>query len=479
MYQIRISSIENPNIYRIVQVPEDMTLFNFESIVSIAFSIENEGDVYFETIRVNGKQKSKMISVFDKNFNPFDSSEETIEDWLKKIYDEMRFKTESGIHLKLILEQIIDIEDLEPCIIDGEGDLFSKRKKVNIDVLNTALKIGLKFEQDLLSGEVNDLFNLMDPDYSTLLILASELKKMKPWKYFENGEIVAVELNGIKYFISVMGAGGQEYGLMMYDEVFGYQSLEKILNREPLPEDYAMGLSALTVNFVDRNELNKKDYDLIKEHGFSFRGKKEWIAFRTYEPSFVPRQPNYLEVETMIDLIQIMIEITEMRKNGWKYPMIPINSFPLFKQNLDGDVEMLGIITMERVEDWTVEIELYDIEVARVKKKKKSSLEIEFDCFYLQKSFKDENEKLRYPLIYLIADHSTGIILQHETFSLPKNSYVQQMLFWKVIDSLDVRPSKVFVNKETYRYLKPVAKLVGIELAESKLSKLEKFKKMY
>ncbi|MEK4387220.1 hypothetical protein MKZ25_15750 [Solibacillus sp. FSL W7-1464] len=478
MHQIRIQSIKNPTIYRIVQVSESMSLFDLDTVISTAFSIEDESDVFFEFFQVKGKKSHQVIPLYSESYDEFESLEETVGEWFVKIDDGMDYMTEAGIKLKLTLEKVIEIEDVEACIIDGQGDLFSKRKNIDIDALNKVLQLEMELDRSLFSEIEKGLMDNLFPDYLTLFEVADEFKKLKPWQYFNNEDIIAVQLNDMKYFISVMGAGGQEYGLMMYDEAFGYQSLEKIINGEALSDDFSIDMSALTVNYVDRDELDKEDYELIKEHGLSFRGKKNWIAFKTFEPGFVPMQPDYDEVETMIELIELMIQVTKMRMSGWEYPMVPMYGYPLFEVQNDGEVDLLGIIEMERIEDWVLEIDVNDLEVAKIKKKQKSPLEIEFDYFYMPYAVDGEEERPLYPLINIIVNHTTGEVIHHEIVPFRKHSFVQQLLFWNMLKDLAVLPSKIFVSAEVCRILMPVAKLVGIELVVSELPNVDEFREM-
>ncbi|WP_439778215.1 DUF7309 domain-containing protein [Lysinibacillus xylanilyticus] len=84
-----------------------------------------------------------------------------------------------------------------------------------------------------------------------------------------------------KVLVSVMGAGGEEFGLMIFDMENGYDSLAKILFEKNISSDFSYSLNALTVNFVDSEELDPEDYQLIKDCGMSYRGKKNWIQFRS------------------------------------------------------------------------------------------------------------------------------------------------------------------------------------------------------
>ncbi|MEX3747321.1 hypothetical protein AB1300_19615 [Lysinibacillus xylanilyticus] len=68
---------------------------------------------------------------------------------------------------------------------------------------------------------------------------------------------------------------------MIFDMENGYDSLAKILFEKNISSDFSYSLNALTVNFVDSEELDPEDYQLIKDCGMSYRGKKNWIQFRS------------------------------------------------------------------------------------------------------------------------------------------------------------------------------------------------------
>lgn len=477
MYQIRIESLKKPNIYRVIQMSPEKLLYDLDQIVATAFMIEDEENVTLQSVILNGQKNNRYIQLYDNDLNLFESFEETLGDFFKKMDDEMRYVTASGIELKLTLEQQIEIEDLGSAILDGQGHLFSKKKLVDIDELNQALEFEVELEEKLFAEFIGEADNDDSPDYKTLLTLADEFNKLKPWQYFENEDIIAIQLGGIKYFVSVMGAAGQEFGLMMYDEEIGYASLEKILANELLSDDFSYNLSALTVNYVNRDELEKEDYQLIKDQGLSFRGKKNWIALRTYDPSLFPAQPDAEDTEVMIDILKVMIELTHMRMDGWLYPNTASNEFPLFDVD-DEPLQLLGILEMTRIEGNQIAIDTNNLEIANIKKKPNSEMQIEYDLFYLPFPISEGDERPIYPLLNIIADQKTGVILQQETITFPKNTYLQQLIFWEMLKQVPVLPSKIHVTKDTYNILNPLAKLVEIELVVSKLKNIKELKHM-
>lgn len=471
MLQIRMESMDKPNVFRLVQVNNDLTIFDLDTVVSVAFEMIDDEDITFLSVRRHGKKNDEEISLYSED-DEYDSLEEEVGEWFTDLGDEMHYISDAGVDIKMTLEKIVDLEGLENEIIGGEGNLFSKRKKVDMDELNFLLK------QSLLLEEMTDFEQLLTPDYQGLFEVADELKNLKPWEYFENGEIIALQLDDMTYFVSVMGAGGQEFGLMMYDEEEGYASLEAILSGKPLPEDFSYGMNALTVNYVDRDELDKHDYELTKECGFSFRGKKNWITFRTYDPGLAPDIPRFMDVELMKSMIAAMINVTHMRQSGWHYPSIMLNQFPAFRVEEDGEIEWVGILTVEKNKNYPIEFEINDIEIAQLKKKPKSSHQFEFDLFYMPYPVSENGERPIYPVLYMVADRGIGQIIGQDMLPFPKTTYMQQSIFWNVLKELPMKPAKFYVTKEMKQVLQPVAKLVGVELVVSQLPMLKEFKYM-
>lgn len=162
-----------------------------------------------------------------------------------------------------------------PLCIAGAGKIHTgKLDKINLEEINELIG-----EDE----EANSLLENLEPDNLTLLELTNDLKKLKPWQYLRDGEVVVIHFADIDYkvFVSVMVAGGEEFGLMIFDMENGYDSLAKILFEKNISSDFSYSLNALTVNFVDREELDPEDYQLIKDCGLSYRGKKNWIQFRS------------------------------------------------------------------------------------------------------------------------------------------------------------------------------------------------------
>lgn len=474
MIQIHIENENNQNIYRKLQLTKDQTLLDLEMILEAVFDL-HEIDTHIQLVRTNGKPLKRILHVMDEDGLYEDSSDDLLHEWLVQPGDELLVIDEE-FEFRVVLERILSEEGSNICI-DGEGHLYSKnKKKVNLDDINMELN-----SLAMLESLIFDNFeNMLEPDYGELLALSNELNKLKPWTYFSNEDIIAVELAESEemFYVAVMGAAGQEYGLMIYREEFGYPILVNILEGKPLPLDYHFDLNGMTVNFVDRADLELEDYELIKEHGFTFRGKNKWIQFRNYYPGSYPTVPGYADVENFKRIVQTMIHATKLAKKGAPFPHPSLHQYPTFKVSEEGDVSEMYIIEVEQKPKGQIEIDINDLERAQFKRKQKVALQLEFDMFYMTQLVPslENDERLVYPTLCVALDRATGENVFFELLPFPKITPIQQQMFWEVLKSMPVRPSKIFVRKETYEILAKLAKKLGIELVISELPIINDFR---
>ena len=153
-------------------------------------------------------------------------------------------------------------------------------------------------------------------------------------------------------YCSVLGEGGQEFGLTVYVGEEGRAILDQLLAGNITTNLY-YSMRSISVSYADRNELSNVDYQLIKDTGLSFRGKKNWIQFRSFEPGLFPWLPDGMDAMFLLTAIEQTIEIVQQLKNGWSFPHIEEpNSFLVRHMHIDED----NITWMQSVE----QIEPYD-----------------------------------------------------------------------------------------------------------------------
>ena len=142
--------------------------------------------------------------------------------------------------------------------------------------------------------------------WGALYEAAARIKDLKPWEKFWDMDMIGVQ-NGEEedtVFFSVLGKGGECYGIAVYE---GYEGLntymmlamQKNLNLSP---EYAMfNQKNLTCYWGNRDELTNKQRAVIKDLGYKYRGKNQWLYFISYEPGYWPFNMDEEEVVRMTE----------------------------------------------------------------------------------------------------------------------------------------------------------------------------------
>lgn len=137
---------------------------------------------------------------------------------------------------------------------------------------------------------------------------ATRIKALKPWEKFWD-----LDLIGIRYgaeedtvFFSILGRGGDCYGISVYEGYKGLNSFLMLTMQESmnLSVEYAMhNQSALTCYWGNREELTDKQRKIVKELGYSYRGKNQWLYFLSFEAGYYPFNLDADEVQRMSEYL--------------------------------------------------------------------------------------------------------------------------------------------------------------------------------
>jgi len=83
------------------------------------------------------------------------------------------------------------------------------------------------------------------------LAASAAFMKARPWRHWDNGDIVDVRVTGLRdkqYEASIMGAGGQEYGIALYEEKGAIEKLSRLHDEGRVPEAVTIRSIAVTMN---------------------------------------------------------------------------------------------------------------------------------------------------------------------------------------------------------------------------------------
>lgn len=137
----------------------------------------------------------------------------------------------------------------------------------------------------------------------------TRIKELKPWEKFWDMSLIGIRYGSEEdtVYVSILGRGGDCYGVVFYE---GYEGLNTFLmltmqERMNLSMEYAMANQKnLTCYWGNRDELTTKQRKIIKDLGYSYRGKNQWLYFLSFEPGYYPYNLDEDEVLRMNGYMQ-------------------------------------------------------------------------------------------------------------------------------------------------------------------------------
>lgn len=129
--------------------------------------------------------------------------------------------------------------------------------------------------------------------WKNLYEIATKVKEYKPWEKFWDMDLLAVQTGKEEdtVFYSILGRGGDCYGIVVYEgyEEFNLFLMLSMQEQMNLSSEYAMfSQRNLTCYWGNREELTEKQRKVIRELGYKYRGKNQWLYFLSYVPGYFP-----------------------------------------------------------------------------------------------------------------------------------------------------------------------------------------------
>jgi len=142
--------------------------------------------------------------------------------------------------------------------------------------------------------------------------VAGRVKEAAPWQWMFETDLFALQdpRTGELGFVSVMGNLGEHLAVANYPRAEGFYGfwLMATGNERNVEEEFFM-LPQLQASFEDRDQLNKRDRDLIGALGLKYRGKGAWPLFRSYRPGYLPWHLEAPEADLLYWTLEQLLEV--------------------------------------------------------------------------------------------------------------------------------------------------------------------------
>lgn len=145
--------------------------------------------------------------------------------------------------------------------------------------------------------------------WGVLYEAATKIKERKPWEKFWDMDLIGIRKGAEEdmVFFSVLGRGGECYGIAVYEGYAGLNSLLMMVMQQTMnlsPEYVMFNQRNLSCYWGNRDELTDKQRKTIKDLGYTYRGKNQWLYFLSFEPGYYPYNMDEGEVLRMSGHLQ-------------------------------------------------------------------------------------------------------------------------------------------------------------------------------
>lgn len=310
--------------------------------------------------------------------------------------------------------------------------------------------------------------------WKALYDLSNKFRRLECWRWMTDEQIFGVrnpETGEIGY-CCIIGNLGEELGLIVYTGSDGLASYQRLLkSQDPADkfEDF-LAQKCLSVTYDNREALEDEDRAVIDELGLSFSGARAWPAFRNLSPGYFPWFITAADSEFLRAAIDQAMEVC-LRCKKDRDILTPRQPGRYLVR-----VQGVGNDNSQWTDQWLSpdpltarpEIQPVDeVRVARIKENLKQGRATWEFSYALENMPVRESGRPYFPLVLLIADTRSGLILDNQTVGPASHHRQLAGYFLNAVDKAGMYPQEVMVEKdEAMVLLNQTAARLGIKLTK-------------
>lgn len=322
-------------------------------------------------------------------------------------------------------------------------------------------------------------------EWAALYQAAIEFNAVAPWQWMADDELFAVEnpSDGEVGYCAILGNAGEEFGLVVFVGPEGYISYLQMTTSEIGPEsffDIWVSGRSLSVIFTGRDDIQKKDRDIIRLLGLRFRGWNAWPLFRSQLPCYAPwdlDQGEVLFLTTALDQSLVVagrvanenldlfrgadadLILTRYYYEGqwleeWRRPKLPSPRPVVSTALAEGQLDQLRLTASKLRGSW------------------------ELDFFHVPATVDSVSGRPYYPCCILVEDRRNGIIIGGNLMGPSPSDGEKQNGTIRLLQRVKQLPAEIRVaSLEVKGIVEPVTEALGIRLVLGPLPALEQAKR--
>lgn len=302
--------------------------------------------------------------------------------------------------------------------------------------------------------------------WRTLYDAAAELKALAPWEKLDNMNLIVITLPGEEepYFCSLLGNGGQAYGVAVYPGYVAFSQLMRLHYSAsgPLPMLFLLDQRSINCHFGDREDIEKEDREPMKALGLRFRGRGQWTYFRSMKPGQFPWMISAEEADCLCRLFPHLLDACRCCLDGG----YEFDDASFMKWSCEDGQWRASSLLRSKIQ-LAIPIPVFDPEEqASLEKARKTKKSLELDAWYLPVPIQDKRSAAPHSMhMAILADRKDDMILDQQlTPSDESTQYAWVALLCSYIEKHG-RPANLYVRDEWMAMpIKQLCNDLGIKL---------------
>ena len=285
-----------------------------------------------------------------------------------------------------------------------------------------------------------------------------KIKEIAPWEWMTENDIFAVQNpeNDQLGFVSVMGAAGEHYAISVYlgnKGLYGFWDLQQ--SAPDIAPNMFVEIPQLQAFFEDRDYLQPKDRDLIKQLGLKFRGRQSWPMFRSYRPGFFPWYLESDEARFLWYVLEQTMDVSMRFKDDRSLLQFADQEQLLVRVPIKKREKLLWQDSPKVIpppEPSPIEITLNMFAVKALQGSIPSQSALEIDVFMSMTPLQEKGIRPFYPYILMMVDADSGLVVGNEILQpVPTLESMWESVPTKVVEwlaKIHLLPMKILVSSE-------------------------------
>ncbi|MGZ3806334.1 MAG: DUF7309 domain-containing protein [Pseudobdellovibrionaceae bacterium] len=290
--------------------------------------------------------------------------------------------------------------------------------------------------------------------------LAAETYKSAPWKYCSDADVFGVLIPETKelHFVSVMGGGGQCFGLATYRGIDGLDFFLSVIggSGDMDPFTARRKQNGLLMEFTSKKYLDDFNLEMAELVHFKPANSKSWVMVKDMEPGWFPWAPKEKDISALTTIMSLLPTFTKKQKADPEWTLGDGEDlFPIFIWNekaADWKIEWWDQDKILEASNETVtEISakpVDELKLQKAKSHKKSEKAVwEAYSFYMPEPVL-EGERPFFPEICVIMDHKANQCMAMEMIPPTQDrAMVLRDLAIKTINKTGQTPQTIIIEE--------------------------------